>query len=112
MQVSNVEKLLNKMNISFKDLKQIDNPKSSFNSFVFSIDYIKRDVIYQKDLWPSGLVINRYFYKKTSTIPSNNESSTNASGSTNGSTSVSQTNNTVSIDTSVKTNNNSKTNSQ
>ena len=106
MKIENVEKLLQKMNVSYKDIKQINNPNSSFNSFVFSIDYIKKDIVNQKDLWPSGLVINRYFYKRTlsvasgnenTTIPTNNTATTSQHSATSASTSTQMINNTKPI---------------
>ena len=41
---------------------------NTFKSFTFSINYMDKNIIYQKELWPKGLIINRYFYNKTTLL--------------------------------------------
>ena len=71
MKSEDIENLLTTLNIKFSNIKPINTSHNKFKSFTFSINYMDKNIIYQKELWPKGLIINRYFYNK------NNSPSTN-----------------------------------
>lgn len=67
MSEKDVVNLLNSLEIKFFDLKQIKTTHNNFKSFNFSINFLDRDIIKRKDIWPRGLVVNRLITKKNST---------------------------------------------
>ena len=77
MDTPNISSLLTSMNISFSSLKQLETNHKKFKSFTFDINYLDKDIIYKKELWPRGLIVNRYFFNKNSIGKTVNQTTTN-----------------------------------
>ena len=71
MEKKDTENLLSSMGISFSNISQLTTTHNKFKSFTFSIKYKDKDIVYKKDLWPSGIKVNRYFYNKEITVKKN-----------------------------------------
>ena len=48
--------------VSFSNLKELnsENKERTFSSFVFSVDYLDKDIIDMKSLWPLYSIVNKY----------------------------------------------------
>lgn len=72
MNKDDVVNLLNRLNIKHFDLKQIETKHSNSKSFTFAIDYFDREIIKNKEIWPRGLIVNRFIFKRASTNAQDN----------------------------------------
>ena len=77
MNEKDVTELLNKLEIKFFNLKQINTVHNNFKSFCFSIDYLDREIIKNKEIWPRGLVVNRLINKKSTASTSSQATNEN-----------------------------------
>ena len=63
--------------VKYSNFEQIDTSKhNKFQSFKFNIDYLDKDKIKDKSIWPRGLVVGKYFYKKVAPASSAPSAST------------------------------------
>lgn len=74
MSERDVVDLLNSLKINFYDLHQIKTVHNNFKSFCFSINFLDREIVKQKEIWPRGLVVNRFINGKNSVSSENTAS--------------------------------------
>jgi hypothetical protein len=61
----NVKALLIANNLTFKSLTPLLQTHKRFKSFKFEIPYDQRAKIFNADIWPAGLKLNKYTERKT-----------------------------------------------
>lgn len=58
MTIEDVKKLLMERSITHYESKEIENSHEKFKSFCFHMDIIDKNIVYEKNRWPRGLVID------------------------------------------------------
>ena len=71
MSAENVSAMIS-TRVKFNNLVKLNTTHGKFQSFKFNINYLDKDVISKKEIWPRGLIINRYHFKNTNPTANNN----------------------------------------
>ena len=81
-QVVDFLKTIFKSNIG--PINEVEHNHKWFKSYWVNVNYLERELIYNKDLWPSGCVVDRYRKPRTNpaTIPSANNTLSNQAPNT------------------------------
>ena len=79
----NVENMLRKrLKYNFFELEKLQTTHNRFQSFKFFVKYSDKKLVEDKSIWPIGLIINRYIFKrKYIDLTKENNKSTSQSGS-------------------------------
>ncbi len=71
------------------DLKEVKQNHTWFKSYWFTISYLEKSLIDQKELWPSGCVVDRYRRPKSAPATSLTSNATNTTNTTSNNTNAS-----------------------